>query len=199
MFRVGEIVSSTALDREYDTYFAQVLGEHLQLQPREKRQRKKYKILNQLPSKQDYNALKVKRFTTTVDSLIEDAYQTVSDLADEMQEAADNTPESLKGGDVGQRREEAASELQNFDKPDVPTFCEGLAAVFFPHKDATSRPKRAIEAADMMTTAATTIREAIEEIEEDSDTDVSELESLCDQLEEDASNLEGIDFPGMYG
>ena len=150
----------------------------------------------------EYNALKVKRYTMKVDCLIEDGYNAIEELAGEMEEAAENTPDSLKGGDVGQRRQEAADALSNLqDKPDIPAVCENLDAVFFPHRDAKSRPKRAAEAADMLTTAAGAIREYLDAEPEDGKEveNADELSDLADKLEEDAAELEGVDFPGMYG
>jgi hypothetical protein len=127
-----------------------------------------------------------------------------------MQEAFDNMPESLQGGDLGQRRQEAADNLSNLnERPDVPDGCGEISLVFWPSLNSDSRSKRASEAADMLNSAALAIREhleavpdlAIEGIFPDGTEapDTSEWEELADKLENDASELEGVEFPGMYG
>lgn len=197
---VGVVVTGRSLKDGYDAYFAQVLGDYLQALPRRGKEHQKYQVLKELPDKDGYNDLRTKRFTTTVDTLIEDAYSTIEELASEMQEAYDNMPESLQGGDVGKRRQEAADNLSNLDKPDIPDDALEVSTVFLPSLDTSSRAKRASEAADMLNTAAGTIREQIDKMEEAAEKpDTSELEELADKLEEDSSELEGIEFPGMYG
>lgn len=198
MFSVGQVVTKAALVKEYDQHFWEVLGDLIQNLPRKKRERQKYKINKELPSKAVYMALKVKKYTSSVENLIDEAYQVIEELASEMREAYDNMPESLQQGDVGERRNEAADQLENIspNKPDWPSDAPSVDVVFFPHLDTSSRSKRASEAADMLTTAAAELR-AYEP--EEGDTELKEqFEQLADQLEEDASDLESVDFPGMY-
>ena len=214
MFSVGEVVSVTKLNSTYDKWFRMVLGDALQTQERKRGrgQKSMFKVVKALPSKLDYQKMAAQRFTVSVDSLIEDAYNIAGELRDEMQEAFDNMPESLQGGDIGSRREEAASALDDVAN-NQPDSCDAeINAIFRPHLDANSRSKRAAEAADMLQTAAGAIREYIESLEAEEEgekvegeevatpaADVDALNDLADHIEDDASNLENVDFPGMYG
>ncbi len=198
---VAGVVTGAALKSKYDAYYRQVLGDALQPLPRKRKERQKYRVAKPLPSKAEYDDLKAKRFTTTVEALVDDAYGVIEGLAGEMQDAFDNTPESLQGSGVGEARQEAADNLSNLtDRPDVPEGCKDISTVFLPSLDSTSRPKQAQEAADMLSTAASAIREQIGKAGEGDDKpDTAEWEELADKLENDASELEGVDFPGMYG
>jgi hypothetical protein len=205
----GSIVTGTALKKRYDAYFAQVLGDYdyIQSQPKKKNEHAKFKILKLLPKVIHYPKLKAERFKTTVDNLVSDGYSIIQELAEEMREAHDNMPESLQGSDIGERREEAASALEQLEQPDISECANEISAVFFPSLDTRSRAKRASEAADMLSTAASAIQEFISEQEEentqkekeDSIDNMAELESLADQLENDVSEVENVEFPGMFG
>jgi hypothetical protein len=153
--------------------------------------------LKPLPSPQDYQKLKVKHYTTTVEALISDGYATLLELGDEMQSVFDSMPENLQFSDLGERRQEAADALSNLSEPDVPEGCGSLEAFFLPSLDLGSRAKRATEAADMLRAAAAAIREKMGD--DASDEDRSEWESLADQLDSDVSDVEEVEFPGMYG
>jgi hypothetical protein len=107
---------------------------------------------------------------------------------------------------VGQKRSEAADALENLDnKPDVPEDCGSIEVLFLPHQDTGSRAKRASEAADMLNSAAQALHDYCDGKEHEDGTesgeefDRSEFDELADQLENDASELESIEFPGMYG
>jgi hypothetical protein len=200
MFAMGEVVTGTSLKKAYDDYWNYVISDRVETQPRLPRQHAKFKVSKQLPTKEEYVELKNRRFRTTVESLISDGYGMVRELADEMQEAFDNMPENLKEGDLGCRREETASSLNGIsDHGDVALddFPE-IETVFCPTLDTSSRAKRAGEAADMLNTAASALREYLDNAEEE-ENKAEDLDSLANQLEEDSSELEGIDFPGMYG
>ena len=200
-FSVNQVVTGTALKKEYDAYFERLLRDHLEPQPRKRREHARFKVTKPLPSKAEYLELRNKKFTVSVDGLVEDAYDTITELAEEMQEAFDNTPEPLQNGDVGQRRQDAADALGEFMLPDIPAEADDITVLFLPSLDLSSRSKRADDAAEQLRTAAQAIRDFVsemEEKEEGEDTDSHTLEEFADQLENDATELENVDFPGMY-
>lgn len=202
--KVGELVGSQALVNAYDRYFAQVLGDRIEAKRGEKKgERTKYKIVKALPDKDEYSKLKQKEFSVTVEQLVDDAYNIAEELGNEMREVYDNMPENLQEGDLGQRRSEAADNCENIagNKPEVPAAGCAITVMYLPSLDTSSRAKRASEGASMMQCAAEAIREHLEDLPEDGDEgeDDADLESLADQLENDASEFEGIEFPGMYG
>jgi len=205
---LGTILTSTALSKEYDKHFAAVLGDRLEKQPTKGKERKKYKIVKPLPAKTEYNRLRNARFTVDVSSLIEDAYSIIEELAGEMEEAADNTPESLQESEIGQRRRQAADDLGALDRPSsIPDECSEITGVYLPNDgDSGSRPARASAAGDRLTTAATILQEHIDNYEKPEDApadyeepDFSDLETLIGELEDTSGSLDDVDFPGMYG
>lgn len=206
-FAVGDIVGKVALKNAYDAYVFSVLADRLQRISAEKKGgRDQYKILQPMPTPDEYLTLRSKRYTISVDSLIDDGYQIAEDLYNEVQEVYDNMPESLQSSDRGSRLEEAASSCEEVynNKPEVPEIVASVQVVYLPSLDASSRSDRASDANGMMTTAAQAIRDFIEEKDGDEDEpltedQVSELNDLADQIESDADTIGGIDFPGMYG
>jgi hypothetical protein len=211
MPEVNDIVTGASLKSAYDAYFASVLVDYLHPQSRAKGERQKYGIAKPLPSKEEYMAMLSKRYSTTVESLVDDGYSAIEELRDEMQECYDNMPESLQGGDIGQRRQEAADALDNIagNRPDVPEQVAGETLVFLPALDQESRAKRAANAADMLSSAAGAIREWIdaepekkegESVTEDEPESREDIANECaDTLENDAEELSSVEFPGMYG
>jgi hypothetical protein len=197
-FNVNQIVTGTALKKEYDAYFLRLLRDHLDPQPRKRKEHAKFKVTKELPTKNEYLELRNKRLTVPVDGLIGDAYETITELNEEMQEAHDNMPESLQDGEIGQRRLEAAEALADFSLPDIPAEAGDIEVLFLPALILSSRSKRAGEAADRLKTAAQAIRDFVSEGDEGPQ-EGDALEDLAEQLEKDASELEGVEFPGMYG
>jgi len=209
VYRKGQEVTEAALKSQFGDRYLDVLGAKLKQLPKVGKTRPKYTVQEDLPpTKGEYDRMRQKRFTTSVDSLISDAFGEIESLADEMREAFDNTPESLQGSGAGEARGEAADTLENLhgDQPDVPEVCAEMSCVFIPSKDLGSRPKRASGVQDMLTTAAGEIRQYIEDKQEEEEgkkdedkTDFSELEELADKCEEIGEEVGGVSFPGMYG
>src|SRR5512135_2985576 len=81
---------------------------------------------------------------TTVGDAISTAYSIIEDLAAEMRDAYDNTPESLQSSAVGEARGEAADTLEGIDQPDVPKKLSELPLEFklIPLKRHASRSDR---------------------------------------------------------
>lgn len=192
MLWVGKTVTGSVLTKEFDHYFRMVLADSIEVLPRQRKEQQRYKIRKKLPTRDEYTVLRSKRFTTTVETLVEDAYQGVEELTQEMRDWYDNLPESFQNADKGERINDAADTLENIvnNKPELSDAAMKTEVVFLPHFDTNSRPKRAAEYADMMSTAAMALREREDEESEDGDT--------ADTLENDSSELESVEFPGMY-
>jgi len=223
---VGRTVSHLTLKKQFGNEYQRVLGDLLELLPKKtEREHNKYKVVGEMPKLQtEYQKLFNEHFSTDVESLIGGAYSEIEELANEMREAFDNMPEQLRDGDIGQRRSDAADALDSIvgDIPDIPEYCVNIMTVFVPGRGLTSRRKRADEASRSLQDAASEIREFISNFDEEQEEiaavgkellhadpkeytdpetapDMNELESLADDLEQAAEELDEIDFPGMYG
>jgi hypothetical protein len=97
-FPVGTVVSSTELEKQFGPNAPDVLGDRLEPLPRVRRERTKFRVVaTDLPlTIADYEALELKRYTTTVGDLVEEAFSEIELLGEEMREAFENTPESLR-------------------------------------------------------------------------------------------------------
>jgi hypothetical protein len=190
---VGQVLTAKALKNHYDDYWPYVLKDCLEEQPPEPKRHRKYKVVNQLPSPDEYAELEYRRFRTTAQSLISDGYGMVTELANEMHHAFHSMPANIRSSPVGRQREEAFSTLESMMQI-VPAEFPEIETVFRPALNTDTRAKRVAEAADMLSSAAAAIREYLNKAEKD-----EELECLANQLEEDAHALTAIDFPGRYG
>jgi hypothetical protein len=127
----------------------------------------------------------------TVDDAVSGAWAVLEELAGEMREAFDNTPENLQQSAVGQAREEAADALENLSQPSVP---DGLGDrefeyTYLPLKARASRSERCCDAVAML-------QAVVDELEDD---DGEAATGLRDELDELISEAEAVEFPGMYG
>jgi hypothetical protein len=194
-------VTARELETQFGDRYYHVLRFRLrQLPGTGERSRPRYAVREDLPATQaEYRQLHDRRFTTTVETLIGDAFSVIDELAGEMREAYDNTPDNLKEAALGCRRGEAASTLEDLaaDVPDIPEECGDIDVIFLPRLDRNSRAKRAADAAAMLYKAAEGIHSYLKE-NEGEEGDASELAELAGELQEVSDELAGVDFPGMY-
>lgn len=199
--KTGQIMTSTALTRAYDRYWSRVLRDgFLDAEPTEKteagkRKPQRYKVLKDLPMLEEYRQLKNQHYTTTVGDLVSDAFSEIQCLSEEMQEWYDNLPEGFQQSERGERVQEAADALSYLDEVDVPEEFQDLKAVYIPAFEIESRRDRASEVSSMLQTAAETIRQFMEDESKADEYD----DGIADQLEETASSVDDVEFPGMYG
>ena len=222
MFKVGEEVGIIKLKNAYDGYVLHVLGGRLERLDQERtgkrRPAAKYKVKAAMPDADEYARLKHQKFTTDVDAACDEAASEIESLAGEMRDWYDNMGENLQQSDKGSRLEEAADALESIEVPDRPEVAGHISFVHLPSLDASSRGKRASEAADQLRSSAEAVRDFIgenqpEEGENTDETtmtftendekvevkvDWSELESFADDCETAADDLEAVEFPGMY-
>jgi hypothetical protein len=119
-------------------------------------------------------------------------------LQSEMEEAYDNTPDSLQESAVGQAREEAASVLSEITEIDVPDLISSISTCYFPPFNQSSRRDRAATASDMFRVAIDAARKLIS-TSKLKKSDLKEIEEFCDDLENHAIELDDVQFPGMFG
>jgi len=227
MFKVGEIVGAVRLKNFYDQYVLMVLGYDLDQLPRERKISKNgksslppasYKIKIEMPNKNEYAELKRKRFTSSADDLMQESYEEISNLAEEMRTWHDNLPEGLQSSDRGERIEVAADALENITAQDSTDLMSIVVVFHLPSLDISSRGKRAAEAASILQSVVEAIRDyvgknrpntndseesSVNSEEDDSeneykDSDYDDLDAIASQCEEDSGEVEGIEFPGMY-
>ncbi len=125
---------------------------HFEFPTQAKGQRTGCKVVAALPENAEYLEIKKRHFTSTLELLIVDAYSSVGELGEEMREAFDNTPEGLRGSDIGEARAVAAAQLEEIcsDCPAVPEKLSSLKAVYYPSTKLTSRADRAFEVAAVL-------------------------------------------------
>lgn len=162
-----------------------------------------------LPVREDFIKALEAKYATNVDSLIDDAFNEIDELAEEVRECHSN----LESGNLGhteraQAFETAADTLEGVDRPDVPEGADILTTVDYPDtSNRTGRAHRLSLAKDKLETAKGLLEERVSELEdgegeeghEDNEEKIEELQGLIDELDNVISELDGVEFPGMYG
>ena len=206
-YRKGQEVGIIALKNAYDQYAPSVLTRRLKIVDRHrepesgKRRRAiaRYNVVEDLPSQQEYIALRDKFYQTTLEGIVSDAYSEIDELASEMREWHDGMGENLQCSSNGEAVGEAADALENCqDQPDIPESIEDLELTFLPCLKITSRAARASEAASMLRDAASRIEGHIESSSL-SQEDEDDFQGIVDHMVNHADELETVSFPGMYG
>lgn len=215
-----ESISIAKLNKTYGKYGTRVLTKNGFLEQEEQKRGapRRYKLLKELPSIDEFKKLANEMYKISVEDLISSAKGTVEELASELRDWYYNMPESLQGGDKGSTLEESASTLENLDIPDLPDWAtdtdptNAITTVFFPNLKCESRADRASEASEELRAAAERLREEAEKlvnplvspnIEESKLALViykkgDELSNLADEYESAADEISGVEFPGMY-
>ena len=204
MFAAGEIVGSIKFRNVYGQYALIVLSSYLEevKPPRTAGPRvmERYKILKDTPTKEEYQNLRNVYYTVSADSLMSQAYEEIATLAEEMRSWYDNLSENLQQGERAERIDDAASTLENVTAQDAVEVMGKIDVLFLPDLDLGSRAKRAAEAASMLTSVANALREFSEnQGQADEDEGDEDLESIASQCETDASEVENVEFPTMFG
>jgi hypothetical protein len=137
------------------------------------------------------------RFTPchgTVEEFISSGVEEIQEVGNELREAFDNSPESLQQTDVNQRREAAASEIENISEPSVSSSILGELdcstqidnGKLYRGRMSQSRVCRLANGAAKLRAAAEAINEWLgnsEEIEDADPDDPDSLRALADALD----------------
>lgn len=139
------------------------------------------------------------KYESTVEGAISDAFSIIEELAGEMREAFDNTPEGLQQSGVGEARGTAADELENISEPSDIAKALGEVKVAFEHLPLKRNPSRATrmgEATQILSVVIDTLNgldfKANKEKAEERDALEAEVQEMHDAADQ-------IEFPGMYG
>jgi hypothetical protein len=121
-------------------------------------------------------------------------------LADELSEAFENMPESLQGSDLGERRSEVSQELMEIadEVPMVPEVFASVELLHIPLTKVSSRGDRAKQAALRLEAVAEKLS-ALLQTTKTRRSVAAAVEEVCEQLNDHASAVRDIEFPGMYG
>lgn len=227
MFLVGEHVGIVKLKKAYDPYVVFVVSDRIQqLETKRKqsesgktrRQPAEFKIIKPMPTVAEYAELKRVHYTTTADSLMADAYAEIADLGQEMRDWFDNLNEGLQATEKAERVDEAASNLENIEQQEATDLMKKIEVFHLPMLGGNSRGHRAAAAANILKAVAVAITDYCQQHREDSkpkvkmkvklkakpkkpsveDSDFEELESISSQCEDDACEVENVEFPGMF-
>lgn len=198
------IITGIALKKTYGGHAVAVLSNRLEALPREQKKgaKQKYKVVSDLPSVDEFHILRAKKFTTTVDALVSDAFSEFEELKGELEEWYDGMPENLQGGQKGEDLQSAINTLGDLQAPDVPEFVTNLETVYIPTEKVESRPSRRDDAVARIDTAIDILTDAMDDEDADvkyTDEQKGEMQQLIDDLETEKSNAEDIEFPTMFG
>jgi len=212
-----ESIGITKLNKTYGKYGVPVLTKKGFLEQEEQKRgaQRKYKLLKELPSTDEFKKLADENYKITIEDLIGNARGTIEELASELRDWHDNLPESLQEGDKGETLEESASTLECLDISDLPDWTtdadhtNAITTVFFPDLKCESRADRASEASEELRAAAERLREEAQNLEQSKEGATpeenkkraeqgDELSNLADEYESVADEIQGVEFPGMY-
>ncbi len=212
--RVGgkSVITKLSLDKLYGKHSTYILREYLDpLKRINRKEKRKYFIISELPGAVMFANLEKAHFTTTLTQLVGGAFDEIESLAEEMRSWHDGMPENLQDGNKGCEVSEAAEALEGISRVELDDLIEGLGdykLVYRPLPFGNSRSSRACEAASQLRGAMEAMREIFDalkiarEILGDKvnvgDDELSEIEACCVELDEAAETVEGVNFPGMY-
>lgn len=188
-------VSKRKLTNMYGEYGPTVLiaKGFLKALPRKKREMQKYEALAKLPPPgKEYKILRDSHYSQTVGEAISNALSDLESLGEELRTWVENMESGgFSGTSKQDTLEETASALENVEAPEIPTALEGIPVVYLPRLEADSRSARCSEAVGLL-------RKVIEELEAVVE-DNPDAASLASALEDICSELDGLEFPGMFG
>jgi hypothetical protein len=198
MFRKGKSCKRISLTKAFDGHVFEVMEAHLELVL--DKGRLPFRIIESLPTKEEYLTIRDAYYTHTLEHHLASAYAEIETLADELSEAFENMPESLQGSELGERRSEASQELMEIaeDPPMVPEEFASVELLHIPSTKVSSRGDRAEEAASRMKAVAQKLSELLQTTKTRKSV-AANVEEVCEQLEDHANAVRDIEFPGMYG
>jgi hypothetical protein len=197
-----DVISALSLRRRFGAHYETVLEERLEEIDADGQ--REFKTLQPLPTKEEYEGLQRKAFTSSVQSLVEDAFATFESLRDEYQEWRDNLPESLQDSAKASDLEDAIQQLEELGEPDLPPWADDMPVFHLPSIAISSRPKRLNEATQAIQDCITEIETLIDSgdyrslEEEDEEINADSLRELADSLQSKVEDAENVPLPGMF-
>ena len=198
--KVGDVVNKIAIRVVFDPYFESLLVPSVFVPlPRESRKTPPtYRIAQPVPSLTQFALMKQTRYTVTVEDLLAEVSSGIEELGSELRSWHDNLPDGLNASSKADEIDEAATTLENIAVPELSS-SESVQVFFLPGFDLDSRPKRAAEIGQMISaiTGALEDQKSTLEQENPGSEDIQEIETFVSELEDAASELEGVSFPSM--
>jgi hypothetical protein len=189
----GKTITNASLKKSYGEHAPLVLMDYLQKLPKEKKgERDKYRVLKELPDKETFMAMKIKKFTTNIESFVSDALGEFEVLKEELQEWYDNMPEGLQNGEKG---ETVQSAIDGFDTIELPSFPDELAKLEITYIP----PEKIGNKADRRDEAVSRLHHAIDALNDEMDEDICSaarkelIETLIEEIDQcigEADNVE---------
>ena len=127
----GEEVKKNGLTRYYGHYWEDVLTKMIDEQ-RTPEGRDWLQAKEDLPDLATYKQMETAFYTKSVYELLEDAFQEIQSLAEEMEEWSCNMPESLQGGEKACAIEEAQAALESIQSPDIDEQWKSVSICWLP-------------------------------------------------------------------
>ena len=147
----------------------------------------------------------------TVEGFLEDAMSTVEELRDEMSEWRDNIEEGFSHTEKYERVSEAADALE-VEAPEAPSSAEEVKCntTIDTRRSAGSRTARLANALNLLYAARDAaenhkgLLESEQSEEQGGENDdlgdeIGDLETFLGEMDDLISQLEGVEFPGMFG
>lgn len=207
--KLDNIWTGQKLRKLFDAYFQSPLTmeplPYLRMLPRMKGKQLQFEILRTLPLPSEYNELRDKHYTTSINDLIADAVSEFECLKDELQEWYDNLPESFQNGSKGEQLQEAINALENATEPDIPKAIGEIKVIFLPGINIQTRGQRCANACAMIDTANSTLEELKDtlNLKDERTTEEDELIEAAEELVSELQNIsdytDGVEFPTMFG
>ena len=137
---------------------------------------------------------------------LDQAFSILEVLGEEMRDAFDNTPENLQSSSIGEAREQAADELDQLSKPDVPKLVEDMP-VSWREQSMTARQQaklsrsdrrdRSVNILENMVDALAARLEELDKQEGDGiEEQKEEIAAFKDELDDLVSGACAVEFPG---
>lgn len=132
--------------------------------------------------------------TKSITDAVNEAFELIAEVKDEVQETYDNLSERAQEGERGEFLSDLIATLEAHSEPDVEEFIGSEDIQYVPNNKTTKKAKR-----DLAVTLLDNTCAVIEMLEADEERDWSEdereaLVSLRDELETVKSDWEGIEF-----
>lgn len=141
-----------------------------------------------------------KQVKCSVTDAVSASFGVIEELAEEMREAYDNTPESLQNSGAGEARGEAADALESISDPsdDISEYAS-QNDVTYTEPVAKRKDSRATRLNNGLVSAYAAM-EVLEALEgQGSEDEQSEVESAIEAIQTMIDEAEGVTFPGMFG
>jgi hypothetical protein len=208
---IARKIGIAALNKMFDKHAFNVLaplGYLVQLPKANKKAPRAFLKVKDLPVYEEYIKLRNEKYSITLKTYYDNAKGDIESLKEEMEEMESNmgSYEGLTQTDKYQAVEEAVQTLQSFELPDLDDWPD-IKIVDLPYLGThTGRSFRAGCASSACETVVEKLREYAEGLKEDQFDEVkecevrkSEIEDFCSEVETASSEIENVEFPGMFG